>query len=137
MIDRCVKEKTAGYRHYGGRGITVCARWLSSLDSFIEDMGERPSKHHSIDRICVDGNYEPDNCRWATRVEQANNTSRSIFIEARGIKMTVAQWAHLLKVNHSTLNHRRLRGWSDSEIIEGRYALKDCEQLSGNEGELK
>ncbi|KKL16673.1 hypothetical protein LCGC14_2493230 [marine sediment metagenome] len=77
MIYRCTNLKSKAYKYYGGRGITVCQRWLGSLELFKEDMGERPSPQHSIDRINNDGNYEPSNCKWSTRKEQQNNKRNS------------------------------------------------------------
>ena len=76
MIKRCYSKNHNSYDYYGGRGITVCDRWLESFENFYEDMGEKPSKKHSLDRINNDGNYEPDNCRWATQSTQVINSRR-------------------------------------------------------------
>lgn len=72
MRQRCYNPKSQRFKYYGGRGIKICSRWLTSFDNFIEDMGRRP-KGKSLDRIDVDGDYEPDNCRWATQTEQIVN----------------------------------------------------------------
>jgi hypothetical protein len=72
MHTRCYNPKFIQFQHYGGRGISVCDRW-SKFENFMADMGPRPSNEHSLDRINVNGNYEPSNCRWATRSEQRNN----------------------------------------------------------------
>lgn len=72
IIARCTKHEHKLYKYYGGRGIKVCDRWMNFL-SFFEDMGERPTSKHSIDRINNDGNYEPSNCKWSTKQEQAIN----------------------------------------------------------------
>lgn len=73
MIQRCTNKNNNRFYRYGARGITVCSRWLNSFEKFLIDMGERPRKNHSIDRIDNDGNYNKNNCRWATRIEQWDN----------------------------------------------------------------
>jgi hypothetical protein len=77
MKTRCLNPNTDDFKHYGGRGISICDRWLDSYEAFLADMGRRPSAKHSIDRINVDGNYEPGNCRWATASEQRRNQRTS------------------------------------------------------------
>jgi hypothetical protein len=77
--ERCYNQRCSRYEIYGGRGITVCDRWLHSFENFLADMGERPSPKHSIDRIDVNGNYEPGNCRWATARVQARNQRKTIL----------------------------------------------------------
>lgn len=76
MKGRCNNPKAGSYKHYGGRGISVCSKWMESFEAFLADMGECPD-NYSLDRINVEGNYEPANCRWADRITQANNTRRN------------------------------------------------------------
>lgn len=83
-------------KNYYGRGIIVCDRWVNSYDNFLSDMGPRPSKKHSIDRIDVNGNYEPSNCRWATSYEQFRNKTNNRWIEFHGWSMILKDWADIL-----------------------------------------
>lgn len=80
MRNRCLNANTPDFPRYGGRGITICDHW-SDFAAFLKDMGERPSLRHSIDRRNNDGNYEPDNCRWATYAEQRRNQPRNRMVE--------------------------------------------------------
>lgn len=103
MLRRC-RFKQENPRH-GGRGIAVCDRWRD-FKNFYADMGPRPSRLHSIDRIDNDGNYEPANCRWATPKEQAINRRSTIFIEVNGEEMSLTDAASRLGVNYRTLYWR-------------------------------
>lgn len=107
---------------YAGRGIKVCDRW-QNFANFVADMGERP-KGMTLDRKDVNGNYDPNNCRWATRLEQAENTTRNAYLECDGVKMTVSQWSRQLGVDQRTLNRRRSIGWTDEEVIKTPIGAK-------------
>lgn len=106
MLTRCRNPKRNVWHFYGGRGITVCHRWQNSFELFLSDMGERPGSEYSIDRIDVNGNYEPGNCRWATRLQQARNRRSCKLIEWNGKKQTLIEWAEELGVNRTTLSSR-------------------------------
>ena len=86
MRQRCCNPKNKKYKDYGGRGIKICERWTESFVHFLADMGKRPSKNHSIDRIDVNGNYEPSNCRWATTEEQASNRRKKTNTGIVGVR---------------------------------------------------
>jgi len=89
MKRRCYEKNTTRFSDYGGRGITVCDRWLNSYENFLHDMGRAPSKDHSLDRIDNNGNYTPENCKWSTREEQQVNRRNSIAIEINGLKRSL------------------------------------------------
>lgn len=110
MLDRCRRSTAERYPRYGGRGITVCARW-NSFENFLADMGPRPAGM-SIDRIDNDGNYEPGNCRWATSLEQAANTGRNVMLTKDGITKHVEEWGRVTGVGGQAIQKRLARGWS-------------------------
>lgn len=101
MNDRCNSTQCREYKWYGGRGVTICDRWKSYVN-FLSDMGERP-EGCSLDRIDVNGNYEPSNCRWVDQKTQANNTRRNVYITYQGITQTIAEWASSLGLKYETL----------------------------------
>lgn len=111
MRGRCGNRNNHKYHRYGGRGIIVCKRWGNFL-RFFEDMGVRPSKEHSLDRVNNDGNYEPSNCRWATRQQQALNRSDAMIISYNGVPKNCSVWADELGIKEGTLRMRIKRGWS-------------------------
>ena len=101
MISRCHVPTNPRYKWYGAKGISVCDRWRSSFEAFASDMGPRPSKGHSIDRIDNSGNYEPDNCRWATWAEQALNKSDVKWMEGGGIRLPKTYWPAALGISQT------------------------------------
>ena len=104
MKDRCYRPSHHKYPRYGGRGIKVCDRWLESFENFFEDMGLKPSKRYSLDRIDNDGNYEPANCRWASAATQVRNSTTVHWVTIDNIKLCVVDWAKLLNVPKWKLN---------------------------------
>lgn len=117
MIDRCTNCENKEYHNYGGRGIGVCQRWLERFENFLADVGEPPTQRHSLDRINNDGDYEPDNIRWATPKQQAINSRRSILIEHNGIVDSVAGWCKRIGIDRSSVTSRLERGFSISDAI--------------------
>lgn len=102
---RCNNKNGINYKRYGGRGIVVCKRWSKSFENFYKDMGSRPSLDYSIDRINNDGNYEPGNCKWSTRIEQANNTRTNRFLTYGNETKTLAQWSRKFGIDQDKLRH--------------------------------
>lgn len=118
MLARCHDSAAISFPNYGGRGITICDRWRngdiaqSGFECFLADMGERPSKRHSIERSLNDGPYDPGNCRWATKEEQSRNTRRNRHVVFRGETMILEDAVRISGLKHSTVTMRLQRGWS-------------------------
>ena len=113
MKQRCYNPHNKMYKRYGGLGIKVCSLWFNSFLEFYKAMGERPSILYSLDRIDNQGDYKPNNCRWATPKEQCNNRRSNRVIKYKGQEKTMGQWAHKYGIEKTTLRHRIVnRGWS-------------------------
>lgn len=119
MIQRCENPKHESFPYYGGAGISVCERW-HIFENFVSDMGDIPSPKHSIDRINPHDNYDPSNCRWATRKQQGRNRKNTVFIEFNSQKRTLKEWAEITGINYEALRHRIKRSthpWSFADAI--------------------
>jgi len=118
MRDRCYNPRDKRYDRYGARGIEVCDQWRHSFLTFYSDMGNKPSLDHQLDRINNDVNYEPENCKWATRIEQCNNRRSNTYYTYNGQTMTLSQWARHVGINHDKLRQRvRRYGWSIEDAL--------------------
>ncbi len=115
MRDRCLNPNNSRFEHYGGRGILVCERW-TQFTQFHEDMGDRP-EGYTIERIDVNGNYEPGNCLWIPRSQQTYNRRYNKVLEYRGEKKTLAEWARSLGIPARTVQSRHKKGFSVEEIL--------------------
>ena len=122
MKARCYNSKTVGYEKYGGRGITMCVEWFNDFMSFYNwSMENGYSDNLSIDRIDVNGNYEPSNCRWADIETQANNKTNNVVISHNGETMNLSQWAKKLDIPVHVLMCRRNLCWSNERILTEPY----------------
>lgn len=117
MKERCYNKNCPSYKRYGGRGIVVCDRWVNSFENFFDDMGKKPTANHSLDREDVNGNYEKENCRWATKQEQGRNTSRNVYIDHAGRRMILAEWARELGTGYNNITVM-LKKKSMSEVVD-------------------
>lgn len=118
MRARCLNARHPKFKDYGGRGIAVCERW-SVYENFLADMGRRPDpvRNYSIDRIDVNGNYEPGNCRWATRAEQQGNRRDTVRIEYGGRQRLLADVACEIGIARSVLYGRLMNGWRLQDVL--------------------
>lgn len=121
---RCYNKNCIGYSDYGGRGIEMCDRWRNDFKSFLADMGKRPSEEYSIERQDVNGNYEPENCKWATLFEQANNKRNNRFITYEGKSLTCSQWSRLTGIPRIVIYNRLYMGWDAERIFNQTIIYK-------------
>lgn len=126
MTGRCHNPDNQRFSLYGARGIQVCDRWRgeNGFANFLSDMGKRPGKGFSIERIDNDRGYGPDNCRWATHREQMNNTRRNKKLEWNGVTRTYSQWERQLGLCHGTVHRRVSAGWNVERILTTPHGRK-------------
>lgn len=134
IIRRCTDPSNGSYHNYGGRGITVCERWLE-FDNFYADMGDRPERH-TLDRLDNNAGYSPDNCAWRTYKEQANNTRNNLLVTWEGETKTPAQWAEDIRLSSigicsSLLRHRIAKSWSIEEAMTTPAVIGDLITYNG------
>ena len=116
---RCYNPNREAYSNYGGRGITVCDEWKNDFQAFYDwAMANGYTDDLTLDRIENDGNYEPDNCRWATRKEQGNNSRHNHLITAYGKTQTMQQWSDETGISYNTMKTRIRRGCTGEEIVK-------------------
>lgn len=113
---RCYNKNHEHYRFYGGRGISVCERWRQSYRNFLQDMGPRPTGT-TLDRIDNDGPYSPDNCRWATKQEQVNNSRSVRLLTFDGQTRSISEWARVIGIQDGTIRYRLKKGWSIEQAL--------------------
>lgn len=116
MLQRCGNPKAPGYQKYGAKGIKVCERW-QTFENFLADMGDPPTSAHTIERIDSKGHYEPNNCRWATQVEQQNNRSSNRLITAFGKTQTLQKWSRESGFTYKTILRRLELGWAVEKAL--------------------
>lgn len=114
---RCLNCNNRSFHNYGGRGILMCQEWKTSFAAFFQDMGKRPPGT-TLERRDNNGNYEPSNCKWATKREQCNNTRRNKRLTYLGQTLTMAQWERRKNFNHGLIHARLTKGWSVERSIE-------------------
>lgn len=134
IIQRCLNSASSNYSDYGGRGICVCDRWNpaagGSFENFLYDMGER-GFGFSIDRINVNGDYEPSNCRWATSKEQARNKRNTLMLELDGKTQSIMEWSEETGIPYSTIKKRiNSYGWSHERALTTPNAVKPQKKIS-------
>jgi len=130
MWERCYNPNNANYPYYGGRGIVIDERW-HSFDNFYNDMGQRPTPLHTVERLDNDKPYSRDNCVWATRKEQANNQRSNTILEFNGERHNIAEWAEITKISARNISNRLRYGWSvEAALTTPIMSAADAARLS-------
>jgi hypothetical protein len=122
MKNRCENANYKDYRYYGGRGIKVCQEWITSFETFYNDLGPKPPKF-TLERIENDGDYKKSNCKWASRLEQSNNTRLNHNITFKGETLSISRWAEKAKIDKHIILNRIRRGYPIEYVLYGKYKL--------------
>ena len=117
MIERCTNPNNPSWSYYGGRGIAVCGRWLTSYAAFVADMGPKPTPAHSVDRRDNSLGYNPSNCYWATSRQQGRNKRVNRFMTHNGQTLLLVEWAEIEGLSYRVIYDRLRLGWSDEEAL--------------------
>jgi ribosomal protein S16 len=117
IIQRCHNPKSSAHEFYGGRGISVCGAWRRSFVAFYADIGPKPSRAHTLERVRNDGDYEPGNVRWATMHEQARNRRDNRKVEVLGLIMPLCDWAEVTGLRPGCMTSRLRAGWSPERAV--------------------
>jgi hypothetical protein len=125
MRSRCFNPKNPAYRHYGGRGITICERWLS-FTNFLSDMQQKPTPQHTIERRNNNGPYAPDNCYWATRKVQSLNRRVNHLLTLHNKTQCISEWAEELGINQGVIRNRLKRGWPIERTLSSHKCSRYC-----------
>jgi len=118
MKQRCLETRNISYKWYGARGITICDRWVKDFDDFMQDMGKKPSKKHSLERINNDEGYYPTNCKWVLPKEQSRNRRNTLKAKINGTEKPLVEWAEITGIPYPTLVWRFKKGLKEEEIIK-------------------
>lgn len=119
MKNRCYNKNAPSFKNYGMRGIRICQEWLCDFQVFYDwAMSNGYKEDLTIDRIDVNGNYEPSNCRWSTRTEQANNKTNNHYITIEGKTKTISQWSQIFGINPRSVSNRIQLGWREERLFD-------------------
>lgn len=130
MKARCYNKNHISYKNYGERGITVCGEWLSSFETFLNDLGYKPDKTYTLERIDNSKNYTKDNCKWGTKTEQSTNRRCTRFLTLNGETLSISEWARKVGIHHMAIRKRIKYGWSEYDAVFTPVKKDlDCSQI--------
>lgn len=117
MKSRCENPNNQDFHHYGGRGIKICQEWSGSFETFLADMGLRPERNSTLERIDTNGDYCPSNCKWAPQAEQTRNKRTNRLYTINGETLCLVDWANRVGIDYRTIDGRMARGWPPEVAI--------------------